>query len=371
MTPMPPHPRVLLVLGTSAGGIGRHVHSIVAGLTQREVPVAVAGPQSTEDTFGFTRAGAVFFAIEIAADPHPMRDLRATHTLSSAAIGWRAGVVHAHGLRAGAMAALALRARRPGTPRARLIVTWHNANLATGARARVHAGLEQLAARGADLTLGASADLVERARRSGARDARLGEVAAPPLLAPTRAPGQIRGALQLPAGPVLLAVGRLATQKDYPTMLAAARVWAAREPAPTLLVAGDGPLAADLACAGANLPVRWLGARSDVADLLSIADVVVLSSRWEARALIAQEALRAGVPLVATAVGGVPDLVGDAALLVPAGDVMALATAVNRILDDPALAAGLRAAGPVRAATWPDERAMLAALLAGYTGGNR
>ncbi|MGQ0630492.1 MAG: glycosyltransferase family 4 protein [Sporichthyaceae bacterium] len=361
-------PRILLVLGASIGGISQHVLSIVDALVARGVPVAVAGPQSTEDACYFARAGAVFFAVEIASDPHPTRDLRAAHALGAAASKWRAGVVHAHGLRAGALAALALRARKPGASRPRLIVTWHNANLATGARAKVHAGLEQLAARGADLTLGASVDLVDRASAAGARDARLGEVAAPPLSPPSRSPDEVRASLALPVGPVLLAVGRLAVQKDYPTMLAAARLWSTRDPAPTLLIAGDGPLAGELAAACADLPVRWLGTRSDVADLLSITEVVVLSSRWEARALIAQEALRAGVPLVATAVGGLPDLVGEAALLVPPGNPAALATAVARILDDPALAARLRATGPARAATWPDTGTMMTALLACYTG---
>src|SRR5690606_12665562 len=80
----------------------------------------------------------------------------------------------------------------------------------------------------------------------------------------------------------------------------------------------------------------------------------VLPSVWEARSLVAQEALRAGVPLVATAVGGVPELVGDAALLVPFGDARLLAHSVERVLDEPGLAESLVRAGHEQARTWPD-----------------
>jgi glycosyltransferase involved in cell wall biosynthesis len=83
----------------------------------------------------------------------------------------------------------------------------------------------------------------------------------------------------------------------------------------------------------------------------------VLPSVWEARSLTAQEALRAGTPLVATAVGGIPELVVDAAELVPVGDAEALAESVATVLTDPITIARLCAAGPRQAASWPDEAA--------------
>jgi len=129
-------------------------------------------------------------------------------------------------------------------------------------------------------------------------------------------------------------------------------------------VAGDGPLAAPLRDAAPQ--VRWLGRRADVADLLAAADVVVLPSVWEARSLTAQEALRAGRPLVASAVGGLPDLVRDGAVLVPVGDPVALGTAVRRLLDDPAAAAALSARGRAVAAGWPTERDTVADVCAVY-----
>jgi len=92
----------------------------------------------------------------------------------------------------------------------------------------------------------------------------------------------------------------------------------------------------------------------------------VLPSRWEARSLTAQEALRSGTPLVATRTGGLPELLGDAAELVPVGDAAALADAVVRVLGDRDLAARLTAAGRHRAAGWPDEAATARSLVAVY-----
>jgi glycosyltransferase involved in cell wall biosynthesis len=92
----------------------------------------------------------------------------------------------------------------------------------------------------------------------------------------------------------------------------------------------------------------------------------VLPSRWEGQPLILQEALRAGLPIVATRVGGVPDLVGDAAVLVSPGDPPALAAAVAAILTDPALAARLRAAASRRADDLPTVDDAITAAVAAY-----
>jgi glycosyltransferase involved in cell wall biosynthesis len=106
--------------------------------------------------------------------------------------------------------------------------------------------------------------------------------------------------------------------------------------------------------------VTLLGHRDDVADLLAAADLAVVSSVWEARQLFAQEAMRAGVPLVATAVGGIPELLGDAAVLVPAGEVDALDRAVRELLADPAARVRYARAAHAQAATWPTSAQTLA-----------
>ncbi|WP_211238438.1 glycosyltransferase family 4 protein [Actinomadura rifamycini] len=369
--------RVALVLGTAAGGVGRHVRSVAAGLAERGARVVVCGPADTDARFGFARSGVRFAAVDLADRPRPLRDAKAVARLRTLLRG--ADVVHAHGLRAGAFAAAAcarpapgpLRIARGGPP---LAVTLHNAVIAGGRTAAVYGALERVVARGADVVLGVSPDLEERMRDLGARSTGHALVPSP---APRAQPGPAaradrRAELGVGERPLVLAVGRLADQKGFPTLLDAARGWAAREPRPLVAIAGDGPLEDGLRARidREGLPVVLLGRRRDVPELLAAADVAAVPSVWEGQPLIVQEILRAGRPLVATRVGGIPRLVGaadrtgggllqgpesEAALLVPPGDAGALERAVSRVLDDPALAARLASAAAARAALLPGE----------------
>ena len=154
-------------------------------------------------------------------------------------------------------------------------------------------------------------------------------------------------------------------------LLEAAARWRDLEPAPLLVIAGDGPLAGELRAKAAALGVRaeFPGRRDDIPALLASAAVFVLPSLWEGQPLVLQEALRAGVPVVATHTGGIPDLTGDdAALLVPPGDPARLADAVRSVLRDPALGTRLRAAARERGAALPSEDDAVAAVLACYAG---
>jgi glycosyltransferase involved in cell wall biosynthesis len=341
---------VALVLGSSTGGIGTHVASLAAGLVARGDTVTVYAPAETGRQFAFDDLGAAFVALEIPASPRP-GDARAVATLRRELRARPADVIHAHGLRAGLIAALA---RRNGTP---LVVTWHNVVLGRGIRARALAAAERYVARSADVGLGASTDLVDRARTLGGRDVRLGAVAAPTLPAPARTRAEVRAELGVTHGPLVLSVGRLHPQKGYDLLIEAAARWRSLTPAPTVAIAGTGPAYRRLAAqiSSTRAPVLLLGHRTDVADLLAAADLAVVSSVWEARQLFAQEAMTAGAPLVATAVGGLPGLVGDGARLVPAGDVDALDAAVRTLLADDAQRAQLAAAGRREAAGWPNE----------------
>ncbi|MGQ0844402.1 MAG: glycosyltransferase family 4 protein [Sporichthyaceae bacterium] len=362
-----PEPRVLLLLASSTGGVGRHVASVAASLAGHGVAVLVVGPAATDEHFGFSKAGAQFAAVEIADAPRPVQDRAAFRAVRAISADFAPTVVHAHGLRAGGIGVLALGSRRRRPP---LVVTLHNAILTTGPRRAPAIALEALVARGADLVLGASGDLVARAERLGARRAMLGPVAAPPPAAFVPEREDARAGLGLGAAPLVVTVGRMAPQKDYPTLLAAARRWLDLVPQPLLGIVGSGPLEGEIRerIAAENLPVHLFGSDVEVSAVLAAADVAVIASHWEARSLFAQEALRAGVPLVSTAVGGIPDLVGEAAILVPRGDAAAVADAVAGVLARPELAALLSVAGRRRAATWPDEAAVQAQLLDLYRG---
>jgi glycosyltransferase involved in cell wall biosynthesis len=351
---------VVLVLASSTGGVGQHVASLARGLVAAGSSVTVCGPAATQELFDFVAAGARFVPMEIAANPTPA-DGRAV-TLLRRVLAGPVDVVHAHGLRAGLVSALA----RPAQP---LVVTWHNAVLASGLRGQVSRLAERVVARRATVALGASADLVERAAALGARDARLGPVAAPVLPAPRRGRSAVRAEFGVaPYQPLILSVGRLHPQKRYDVLVDAAARWRELDPPPAVVIAGTGPSYLQLAAriSAARAPVTLLGHRTDVADLLSGADLAVVTSDWEARQLFAQEALRAGVPLVATTVGGLPELVADAAVLVPPGDVAAVDRAVRDLLADDRRRVDLAQRGAAQAATWPTEADTLATVTALY-----
>jgi glycosyltransferase involved in cell wall biosynthesis len=311
--------------------------------------------------YGFTGVGAHHVPVPRSSDPASVSALRAACA--------DADLVHAHGLHAALRAALALSGRR--VP---LVVTWHTRSEADGARAHVLRLLERRVARAAAVVLGTSSDLVDRARSRGARDARLAAVALPaprPPVEPAE-PDRFRHKARAELGstdrPLLMAVGSLDRHRGYHTLLDASRAWCRLDPVPLLVIAGEGPLRAVLQrrIEDEELPVRLIGRRDDITELLAAADLALLPSRWESRSVLAQEALHARVPLVATAVGGIPEMVGDAAELVPYGNAKALADAVVRLLADPARQEVLREKGARQAATWPTEDETVAQVLSVY-----
>jgi glycosyltransferase involved in cell wall biosynthesis len=148
--------------------------------------------------------------------------------------------------------------------------------------------------------------------------------------------------------PLLVTVGRLQAPKDAVTLVHALAV--VRVPFEAMIV-GDGPdraaLEEEVRRLGLERIVELAGGRDDVAELLATADVFVLSSRSEGLPVSILEAMAAGLPVVATSVGGVPEVVvdGDTGLLVPPGDPSSLAAAIERLLADPALRRHLGEAG--------------------------
>ncbi|WP_225829181.1 glycosyltransferase family 4 protein [Streptomyces naphthomycinicus] len=359
--------RTVQVLGGGNAGSSAHVRSLAEGLVARGVRVTVCAPGEADHAYGFTGVGADHVHVPRSSDPVSVAALRTACA--------NADLVHAHGLHASFRAVLALGGRT--TP---LVVTWHNRAHAEGPRAQLLRLLERRVVRTAAVVLGTSPDLVDRARRTGARDARLAAVSLPgrrrtgalldalDLGDPDRLRPKIRAELGSTGRPLLIAVGSLDRHRGYDVLLDAARAWRALDPVPLVVIAGEGPLrpALQRRIEDEELPVRLIGLREDVPELLAAADLALLTSRWESRSVLAQEALHARVPLVATRVGGVPDLVGDAAELVPYGDPAALAAAVVRLLADPERCALLRERGRRQAATWPTEDETVAQVLSVY-----
>ena len=342
-----------------------HVRMLAAGLAARGSAVEVLAPPGTAGRLGAGDLAVPFRIMEI-GDRRPAAAMRAVPRLRRAVRG-RVDVVHAHGLRAGALCVLARAGIRPaasaGSPA--LVVTVHNGP--TPGRGRAAAGyriLERVVARGADLVLCVSGDLEKRMLTAGARRVERAVVPAPGKA--SRDPGVLA---DTGGRPVVLGAGRLAAQKGFATLLAAAGSWQDMDPVPKVVIAGEGPLDAQLrrqAEAG-GVDALFLGRRDDVPALLAACDVFVLPSRWEGQPLVLQEALRAGAAIVASRAGGIPELAGpQAAYLVTPGDVNELAAGVRAVLLDQSLAARLRATALRRAGELPAEADAIAAVLAGY-----
>ena len=329
--------RILQVCGSAAGGVRAHLADCARLLAADGHDVIVEAPAAVLDGLDLEPARAE--PLEIGPRPS-LNDTLAVARLRR--LGRRADVLHAHGLRAGALAALALGRRHRG--RTRLVVTLHN--LTVGGRLTTLVGdrLERLIARRADLVLAVSPDLAERARGLGAPDV---ELAIIPAVLPQQPAEPRPSDAAAPedawprSGARLLTVARLAPQKGLPLLLEAAAILsrevdAGRLAAFTWALAGDGPGREQAAerIAAEQLPVALLGRRSDAPALMEVADIVVQTSLWEGQPLTIQEALRAGAAIVATDVGGTAVTARGGAVLVDP-QAQGIAEALRTLLSDP------------------------------------
>lgn len=157
-----------------------------------------------------------------------------------------------------------------------------------------------------------------------------------------------------PDVPLVLAAGRLTAQKDHPTLLRAFARVRAEHPETRLAILGIGPLEGetralvhDLSLDGAVV----LPGRLEIRDWLERADVFAHTSRWEGFGMVLLEAMLASLPVVATRVSAVPEVVvdGETGMLVEPGDVAGVAAALSALVGDPERARAFGAAGLARA----------------------
>ena len=154
--------------------------------------------------------------------------------------------------------------------------------------------------------------------------------------------GPTRAALCLPDGiPVIGIVGRLHPAKGHPLLFEAVRRLLAQGRRLVVLVVGEGELRGDLEALARRLglegSVRFLGRRADIPAILNLLDVVVMPSRWEGLSIALLEAMAAARPVIAAAVGGIPEVVehGQTGILIPPGEPEQLCAALARLLDRP------------------------------------
>lgn len=174
----------------------------------------------------------------------------------------------------------------------------------------------------------------------------------------------VRKELGIPAeAPVAVSIGHLRPEKAYQVLVDAASALAGRLPELHVLIAGEGPcrvaLEAQIETLGLVGRVTLLGTRDDVPDLLAAADVAVCCSDFEGGPLSVMEYMEATLPVVATAVGGMSELVldGETGLLIPPRDADALADSLQSLMDDPARRDALgRRAQEIRREQWSLDR---------------
>ena len=380
--------RVLELSAQAAGGVRAHIRQVSQLLAKDGHQVLLAGPSNVISPADGAVSGACprTYQIDIGARPSGA-DLKALRQLKQLAA--TVEVIHAHGLRAGALAVLAAK-RLPAAKRPRVVVTLHNLPVGSAPTRLVGKALHLVVVKGADYVLTVSPDLLKKAKQLGLK---AGEIAVVP--APARGcadcgcmdraaqseisqasaqsshagsgvgtgsgvgAGSSYGASSAAgcgATPCVLTIARLAPQKGLDLLLEAAALIKQRGIDFTWLVAGDGPLKAQLnqQIAAAALPVKLLGRREDIGALLSQADVVVQTSYWEGQPLTLREAMQAGRAIVATDVGGSAyTLAGCGQLVEPQAGP--LADAVVAVISDPKRRESLEAASRAAVAKIPGE----------------
>ena len=322
---------MLAVAEMSVGGAERTIVGLAGELAVRGHSVAVAAsPGALDSELG---------SLEV--ERYPL-DVAARSVLRTGAVvapfarlirRWRPDVVHAHNVRVGALAGLAVRlARRRARPP--VLTTFHGvaANDRTTA-----ARLLRLS----DAVVCVSPDLADALAAAGHRGpiAVVANAIATPAPLSVKRRGVLRAELGAADGMLFSAVGRMVPQKRQAWFLDAAALVLARRPRTRFALVGDGVLRAELEAHAQQLgiaeAVRFTGMRLDGWDLIAASDALVFSSESEGLSIAALEALAAGVPVVTTRVEGMTSLLADGAGVVVDGDPAALAAALVALVDDP------------------------------------
>jgi glycosyltransferase involved in cell wall biosynthesis len=286
---------------------------------------------------------------------HPVADAASAVQIYALLRRLRPWIVHTHMSKAGILGRLV--AARAGVPHVLHTVRgWSFYAARSGMAGRLAVAAERLAARATTQAFAVSHSLARdgarrgvvvgdgyRIVRSGIDVARFADAA--------RQRQALRGRLGIAEHAAVVGfVSAFTRAKGALDVPAVVREVAGRRGDVVLVVAGDGPLRAQFAAAcrraGIADRVRDTGQEPDIHRVMAVLDVLLIASRWEGVPRVAVEALAAGVPVVATDVGGIREVIepGISGQLVPAGDVPQLARAILAVLGDPALRARLEAA---------------------------
>ena len=321
--------RILFVITRAElGGAQVHVLDLVSNLPRQYEPIVAAG----EDGFLLEQCRKLGAAVHIVPDLvqpiRPRKDLKALFALVKLFRNEKPTLVHAHTSKAGLLARFA--ARITGTPVVFTAHTWSFADGLPFLQRWIAIPLEWIAA-----ALGGKIITVSQANQEKAERMWIGRKK--DLLTiwngipdnPVRAnPGSHRGTR-------LIMVARFVPQKDHQSLL---RALTGIQGDWSLMLVGDGPCRNEIQEMAVNLGlaqrIHFLGDRSDIAQLLAESDIFLLPSKWEGLSISILEAMRTGLPVIATDVGGVSEAVthGVTGFLVPPQDTAQLRTRLRQLM---------------------------------------
>lgn len=369
--------RVLHVQEPPDGGVAEHVRLLATGAARRGVRGDVAAPPSAVSVGRLRAAGVRVLPLpDIVGDMLAgRRDARTLRRLARVMTEGGYDLVHAHGLKAGLLArVLAAAGRIPVVYTPHGLIHRHQLMAAGHKNSQYHKTLWMERVLG--LGTAALIAVCEEERAAVVSDRLLparrvavvhNGVELDPGAEPDRELLRFRG-----EGPLLGYVGGLRPEKGVDVLLDALELLAARGRAPRFAIVGNGAADAHVRARVAAGPlaattvVAPFGGR--VEPYLHALDAYVLASPWEGLPLGVLEAMLAGLPVISTAVGGVPEVVDDGrtGLLVSRNDPAALATAIDRLATDAGLRSRLAEAAAVEAARRFSADAMVDATLAVY-----
>ena len=362
---------VLQVLRPMQGGMRRHVFDLIAGLLDKGHQVTIAGPGNlglTRDLSAQVRA----VEIELVDGLNPLSDWKAVRQLAAVLRRERFDLVHLHGAKAGYIGRMAAKQANPRPP---VIYTVHNQVLPRGGLLKkVMNVLERRLAVETDRVITVSNNLQQEVCRTHGVDvARAvtihnGVDAPPPL---SRRYARTVLGCEREGAYVIGAIGRMVPEKGFDTLIDAFTDLLGRGVEAELVLIGDGPFLSDYQRQAGKFglsSIRFVGEVPNASRLLPGFDLLAQPSHAEGLGLVPIEAMLAGCPVVASEVGGLPEVVvhGETGLLVPPRDATALADALQVLIENADLRERLARTGKWRAEALFTRESMIEATLREY-----
>lgn len=332
-----------LITRSVHGGAQSHILELIDGIRPNHQVALAVGDEGWLTDEVRARGLPVTVVSNLVPSIRPFRDWLAFFQVRKWLAAERPDVLHTHSSKAGFVGRMA--ARSLGVPSVFTAHGWAFADGTTAMRKLLAVSGEWFAARmGGDIVCVSCHDRELARKYRISSDAKLHTIWNGIVDVNSRAePGSS-------TEPVVIMVARFEPPKDFATLLRAMATLS--DFAWRLWLVGDGPLLAGTQALASGLGltrVEFLGTRADVPELLAQSDVFVLASKFEGLPISIVEAMRAGLPVIASSVGGIPELVdATSGILVPPGNSAALAVAVARLLRSQALLRALGAKGRER-----------------------